>query len=75
MVQERQEPAEVGQLLDAGHKMPAGSLTRPREIFFKKCGGGVLTTVLRLCIFDSVQMCNTWFLDEKKVYSKVENLV
>ena len=40
MVQERQEPAEVGQLLDAGHKMPAGSLTRPREIFFKKCAGG-----------------------------------
>jgi hypothetical protein len=28
-------------LLDAGHKMPAGSLTRPREIFFKKCGGGI----------------------------------
>ena len=23
MVQERQEPAEVGLLLDAGHKMPA----------------------------------------------------
>ena len=41
VVQERQEPAEVGQLLDAGHKMPAGSLTRPREIFFKKCGGGI----------------------------------
>ncbi len=35
MVQERQEPAEVGQLLDAG------SLARPREIFFKKCGGGI----------------------------------
>ena len=31
--QERQEPAEVGLLLDAGHKMPAGSLTRPREKF------------------------------------------
>ena len=41
MVQERQEPAEVGQLLDAGRKMPAGSLTRPREIFFKKCAGGI----------------------------------
>lgn len=41
VVQERQEPAEVGLLLDAGRKMPAGSLTRPREIFFKKCGGGV----------------------------------
>ena len=58
MVQERQEPAEVRLLLDAGHKMPAGSLTRPREIFFgggmpgapdgafyikcKMCGGGIL---------------------------------
>lgn len=41
MVQERQEPAEVGLLQDAGHKMPAGSLTRPREIFFKKCVGGI----------------------------------
>ena len=41
MVQERQEPAEVGLLLDAGHKMPAGSLARPREIFFKKCAGGI----------------------------------
>ena len=28
-------------MLDAGHKMPAGSLTRPREIFFKKCAGGI----------------------------------
>ena len=36
---ERQEPAEVRLLLDVGHKMPAGSLTRPCEIFFKKCGG------------------------------------
>lgn len=34
VVQERQEPAEVGLLLDAGRKMPAGSLMRPREIFF-----------------------------------------
>ena len=34
VVQERQEPAEVGLLLDAGRKMPAGALTRPREIFF-----------------------------------------
>ena len=40
VVQERQESVEVGLLLDAGHKMPAGSLTRPREIFFKKSGGG-----------------------------------
>ena len=23
------------------YKMPAGSLARPREIFFKKCGGGI----------------------------------
>ena len=41
VVQDRQEPAEVGLLLDAGPKMPAGSLTRSREIFFKKCAGGI----------------------------------
>lgn len=28
-------------MLDAGHKMPAGLLARPREIFFKKCVGGI----------------------------------
>lgn len=41
VVQERQESVEVGLLLDAGRKMPAGSLVRPREIFFKKCAGGI----------------------------------
>ena len=40
VVQERQESTEVGLLLDAGHKMPAGSPTRPREIFFKKIRRG-----------------------------------
>ena len=28
-------------MMDAGRKMPAGSLARPREIFFKKCAGGI----------------------------------
>lgn len=47
VVQERQEPAKVGQLPDAGHKMPAGSLTRPRNVFF--CVFFLKRPVLTLC--------------------------